>query len=112
MKVQKRRSQQKTKRAEGLTDNFIFRLYIIGRAASSISAISNLKGICQKYLRDKCQIELIDISKNPSLAQANQILAIPTLVKTFPLPMQRIIGDLSNTELVLRVLHIGSSASG
>ena len=111
MKVRKRKPQQKTKRAERLTDKFVFRLYVTGRTASSISAIANLKEICHKSLEDKCKITVIDILKKPKLAIGDQVIATPTLVKTFPLPMRIMIGDLSNTDRVLKGLHVGAGAS-
>jgi circadian clock protein KaiB len=111
MKVRKRRPRQKTKRAEKMTGLFYFRLYVAGKTAKSIAAFTNLTRICQEHLEDKCQITVIDILRNPQLAKAGQIVAIPTLVKTFPPPMRRVIGDLSSTERVLRGLHVGLTGS-
>ena len=81
-------------------------LYVIDRTLKSTTAFSNLKKICHKDLEDKCRITVIDIERSPGLAKENQIVAIPTLVKTFPLPMRRVIGDLSNTERVLAGLDM------
>jgi circadian clock protein KaiB len=111
MKVRKRRPRQKAKRAERLTGIFDFRLYVAGKTAKSISAFTNLTRICHEHLEDKCHITVIDIVRNPRLAKAGQIVAIPTLVKTFPLPMRRVIGDLSSTERVLKGLEIGLTVS-
>ena len=111
MKVRKRRSRQKTISAERMAGVFDFQLYVAGKTAKSIAAFTNLTRICHELFKDKCHITLIDILKNPKLATAGQIVAIPTLVKTFPLPMRRVIGDLSSTERVLRGLHIGLTAS-
>jgi circadian clock protein KaiB len=111
MKVRKRRSRQKTRRAERMAEVFDFRLYVAGKTARSIAAFTNLTRICQEHLNDNCRITVIDILRNPQLAKAGQIVAIPALVKTFPLPMQRVIGDLSSTERVLRGLHIGFTVS-
>jgi circadian clock protein KaiB len=93
-----------------MTGVFDFRLYVAGKTAKSIAAFTNLTRICQGHLGDKCHITVIDILRNPRLAKAGQIVAIPTLVKTFPLPMRRVIGDLSSTERVLRGLDIGLTA--
>ena len=90
---------------------FDFRLYVAGKTTKSIAAFTNLTRICQEHLNYKCQITVIDILRYPRLAKACQIVAIPTLVKTFPPPMQRVIGDLSSTERVLRGLHIGLTLS-
>ena len=83
------------------------RLYVIDRTLKSATALSNLKKMCHEHLEDKCRITVIDIERSPGLAKENQIVAIPTLVKTFPLPMRRVIGDLSNTERVFAGLDMG-----
>jgi len=111
MKVRNRRPRQKAKRAERMTGIFDFRLYVAGETAKSIAAFTNLTRICQEHLEDKCHITVIDILRNPRFAKAGQIIATPTLVKTFPLPMRRVIGDLSSTERVLRGLDIALTAS-
>ena len=90
---------------------FDFRLYVAGKTTKSIAAFTNLTRICQQQLENKCRITVIDILRNPQLAKAGQIVAIPTLVKTFPPPMQRVIGDLSSTERVLSGLHLGLTVS-
>jgi len=77
------------------------RLYIAGQTPKSLVALSNLKKICEAHLNGKYRIEVIDLVKTPQLAQGDQILAIPTLVRNLPTPMRKIIGDLSNTERVL-----------
>ncbi len=77
------------------------RLYIAGQTPKSLLALSNLKNICEAHLRGKYQIEIIDLVKTPQLARGDQILAIPTLVRNLPMPIRKIIGDLSNTERVL-----------
>jgi len=82
------------------------RLYVVNRTLKSVAAFTNLTRICHEHLEDKCRIAVIDIKRSPRLAKESQIVAIPTLVKTFPLPMRRVIGDLSNTERVLAGLDI------
>jgi circadian clock protein KaiB len=82
------------------------RLYVIGQALKSIAALRNLKKICHEHLENKCRIAVIDIEKSPRLAKEKQIVAVPTLIKTYPLPMRRVIGDLSNTGRVLAGLDI------
>ena len=77
------------------------RLYIAGQTPKSLVALSNLKSICEAHLSGKYRIEVIDLIKTPQLAQGDQILAIPTLVRNLPTPIRKIIGDLSNTERVL-----------
>jgi circadian clock protein KaiB len=77
------------------------RLYIAGQTPRSLVALSNLKSICEAHLDGKYRIEVVDLLKTPQLAQGDQILAIPTLVRNLPMPIRKIIGDLSNTERVL-----------
>jgi circadian clock protein KaiB len=77
------------------------RLYVAGQTPKSLQAFANLKRICEEHLPGKYQIEVIDLLKNPQLAKGDQILALPTLVRKLPVPMRKIIGDLSNTEKVL-----------
>ncbi len=77
------------------------RLYVAGQSPKSLSALSNLKKICEEELAGKYSIEVIDLMKNPQLAKGDQILAIPTLVRKLPEPVRKIIGDLSHTERVL-----------
>ena len=82
-------------------DHWALRLYIAGQTVKSVTALNNLKLICEEQLKGKYHIEVIDLVKNPQLARDNQILAVPTLVRKLPLPVRNIIGDLSNTERVL-----------
>jgi circadian clock protein KaiB len=77
------------------------RLYVAGQTAKSVLAFRNLKQICEEHLLGRYEIEIIDLLENPQLAQGDQILALPTLVRRLPEPIKKIIGDLSNTERVL-----------
>ena len=83
-----------------------FALYITGDAARSGSAISSLKQICNSYLGNDYAIEVIDLLEHPELAHQHQILAIPTAIRTYPLPERRVIGDLSRTEVVVAFLEL------
>ncbi|MDB5890799.1 MAG: circadian clock protein KaiB [Polaromonas sp.] len=82
------------------------RLYVAGNTARSTAALSNLKTLCETHLAGRYQIEVIDLLKNPKLAAGDQILAVPTLVRKFPEPLRKIIGDLSNDERVLVGLDV------
>jgi circadian clock protein KaiB len=82
-------------------DFWDLRLYVAGQTPKSIAAFSNLKRLCEDHLAGKYRIEVIDLLKDPMLAQGDQILAIPTLVRKLPEPIKRIIGDLSNAERTL-----------
>ncbi len=77
------------------------RLYIAGETAKAAAAFANLQRICERHLKGKYRIEVIDLMKNPTLARGDQILAIPTLVRKLPTPVKKIIGDLSNAARVL-----------
>ncbi len=77
------------------------RLYVAGQTPRSITALANLKKLCEQHLAGQYSIEVVDLVKNPALARGDQILAIPTLVRKLPTPVRKIIGDLSNTERVL-----------
>ena len=77
------------------------KLYIAGETPRSRAAIQNLKKICEQYMESDYSIEVIDLVKNPSLARGDQIVALPTLVRKIPVPMRKIIGDLSNVDRVL-----------
>jgi circadian clock protein KaiB len=87
-------------------DTYNLRLYVAGQTPKSMAAIVNLKKICEQHLSGRYDIELIDLLKNPALAQRHQIVAIPTLIRQLPEPLKRIIGDLSDLEKVLVGLDI------
>jgi circadian clock protein KaiB len=82
------------------------RLYVAGQTTKSITALANLRKYCEEHLKGRYQIEVIDLLKHPQLAEGDQILAIPTLVRKVPEPIRKIIGDLSNEERVLVGLDI------
>lgn len=92
--------------ADRNVDKYILRLYITGTTSRSVMAISNLKKICEEYLEGKYELKVIDLYKNPLLAKEEQIIAAPTLIKKLPLPLRRIIGDMSNEEKVLLGLDL------
>lgn len=81
-------------------------LYIAGQTPKSIKALENIKKYAEEHLKGKYSIEIIDLLKSPQLAEGDQILAVPTLVRKFPEPIRKIIGDLSNEERVLVGLNI------
>jgi circadian clock protein KaiB len=103
MKVTKR-AAPKSKRRSGAF--WKLRLYVAGQTPKSITALSNLKNLCEDHVAGQYHIEVIDLLKNPTLARGDQILAIPTLVRKLPEPVRKIIGDLSHTERVLVGLDI------
>jgi len=84
----------------------MMRLYVAGQSARSQAAITNLRRICDTYMPGRCTIEVVDLMRSPELAKADQIVAIPTLVRKLPIPVRRIIGDLSATDKVLLSLEL------
>src|SRR3954469_6449203 len=94
---------------EATTDeHFSLKLFVTGASPNSARAIANLKGICEKYLCKKYNLEIIDVYQQPLKAQHEQIIALPMLVKSFPLPLKRLIGDMSDTAKVLRGLGLNT----
>jgi len=89
--------------------HFILKLYIAGQSPKSIKAIANIKKICAEKLHGRYELQVIDLYEQPQLAQGDQIIALPTLIRKLPPPLRRIIGDLSDTERVLVGLDIQES---
>jgi circadian clock protein KaiB len=77
------------------------RLYVAGQSKRSLTALDNLKRLCDEHLAGKYRLEVVDLLLEPQLAAGDQILAIPTLVRKLPSPIKKIIGDLSSTERAL-----------
>jgi circadian clock protein KaiB len=107
--------KRKTAGGEGSTWNL--RLYVAGRSPKSQAALANLQRLCEKHIPGRYRIEVVDLLKNPRLAKIDEILAIPTLVRKLPVPVKRVIGDLSDSEraivaLDLRPVVEGSKHSG
>lgn len=93
--------------AQGINGaKWTLRLYVAGQTSKSVAAFENLKKICEEHLCGEYTIEIVDLIKNPQLAEGDQIVAVPTLVRKLPEPVKKIIGDLSNTERVLVGLDI------
>lgn len=85
---------------------YLLRLYVAGTTPRSTKAIANLKSICEEHLADRYDLEVIDIYQQPALGKGEQIIAVPTLIKKLPLPMRKLIGDMSDMEKVLFGLDI------
>jgi len=85
---------------------FLLRLYVTGQTPRSVKSIDNLKRFCEKHLKDQYEMEVIDIYQQPGLASENQIVAAPTLIKSLPLPLRRLVGDFSNQDRVLTGLDL------
>ena len=106
----KKENSKKIPKTSGTSEVWELRLYVAGQTPNSMKAFANLNKICEEHLKGKYTIEVIDLLKNPQLAAGDQILAIPTLVRKLPVPIRKIIGDLSNTERVLVGLDIRSKS--
>ena len=96
---------------EGLPEENIYRLrlFVTGASPNSTRAIINLKQICEAHLKDNYEMEIVDVHQQPLLAQSEQIIALPLLVKLSPGPQRRLIGDMSDTGKVLRGLDLSES---
>lgn len=91
-------------------ERYVLRLYVTGMTPRSSRAVKNLQSICAEYLDGRYDLEVIDLYQQPVLAKGEQIIAAPTLVKRLPLPVRRIIGDMSNRERVLLGLDLLSAS--
>ena len=80
---------------------YVLRLYVSGSTLKSSRAVENIKRVCEQHLKNRYDLEVIDIYQQAKLARDEQIVAVPTLIKRLPLPLRRIIGDMSNQEKVL-----------
>jgi circadian clock protein KaiB len=91
---------------------YVLRLCVSGMTPRSREAVTNLKQICQEYLEGHYQLEVIDLYQQPALAATHHIIATPTLLKSYPPPLRRLIGDLSDTEATLQRLGIVTRKNG
>lgn len=91
--------------AEPKKDRYVLRLYVTGMTARSMNAVSALKTICEQMLPGRYELEVVNLLEHPELAEAKQILATPTLVKELPLPVRRLVGDLTKPDRVVLVLQ-------
>ncbi|MFB3886063.1 MAG: circadian clock KaiB family protein [Thermodesulfobacteriota bacterium] len=87
-------------------EKYVLRLYVTGMTPKSTKAIQNVKKICEEHLKGRCDLEVIDIYQQPTLAKGDQIIAAPTLIKKIPLPLRKFIGDMANTERILLGLDL------
>jgi circadian clock protein KaiB len=85
---------------------YIFRLYVTGASPNSSRAITNLKAFFEKHLKSRYDLQIIDVYQQPQIAKTVDIIALPLLIKKFPLPERRLIGDMSNSDKVLKSLDL------
>ncbi len=87
-------------------EKLVLQLYVSGMSPQSMKAIENIKQLCDEYLKDAFELEIIDIYKNPEVASQQQIVFSPSLIKNLPLPKKTLVGNFSDTERVIKALGI------
>jgi circadian clock protein KaiB len=95
-----------SKQQKAAKEKYHLRLFVTGQTSRSTKSVENLKRLCDKYLKDRYELEVIDIYQQPAMASENQIIAAPTLIKRLPLPLRRLVGDFSNQDRVLLGLDL------
>lgn len=106
---EKKRSAAKAggrKSKKAALPRYILRLYVTGQTPRSLQSVENLRALCDKYLPGQFDLEVIDIYQQPAMAAAGQIIAAPTLIKSMPLPLRRLVGDFSDKERVILGLDL------
>ncbi len=99
-------SSKKDREVEQVKPEYVLRLYVTGATPNSIRAITHIRQICDEHLTGNYALEIIDVYQQQSLAEQEQLVALPLLVKKLPLPERRMIGDLSDTEKVLKGIGV------
>ena len=100
-------SSGKTWGQDSKDEDYLLRLYVTGMTPRSTAAVARIKSICEEHLQGHYILEVIDVYQQPELARKEQIIATPTLVKHLPLPLRRLVGDLSDIQRVLSGLNLG-----
>ena len=91
-------------------DPYVFRLYVTGASPNSLRAIANTKNICEEYLSENYELEIIDVHQQPLVAKEENIIALPLLIKKHPLPEKRLIGDMSDIARVLKSIGVSNGS--
>ena len=107
MKARRRKARPKSGKRAAI--RYILRLYITGQTPRSLRSIENLRRLCERYLKGRFDLQIIDIYQQPALAAEGQIIAAPTLIKTMPLPLRRLVGDFSDQKRVVLGLDLKSA---
>lgn len=89
-----------------VSEKYLLRLYITGMTPNSRRAVENVKHICEQYLGEGYELQVIDVFQQPALAEGEQVFAVPTLIKQAPYPFRKLVGDMSDTQKVLQALDI------
>ncbi len=88
------------------SENYVLRLFVTGNTPRSVRSILNIKSFCQKFLKDRYELEIVDIYQQPALARTEQIIAAPTLIKKLPPPLRTLVGDFSDQDRVAAGLNL------
>jgi len=86
--------------------DYVLRLFITGASPNSVRALTNIKGVCENYLKGRYKLEIIDVYQQAEIAEKEQLVALPMLIRKKPLPEKRLIGDMSDIQKVLKGLEI------
>jgi circadian clock protein KaiB len=106
-RVKKRTTPRRRKKSpKRRAARYILRLYITGQTPRSLQSVENLRALCDKHLRGQFDLEVVDIYQQPAMAAAGQVIAAPTLIKSMPLPLRRLVGDFSDQQRVILGLDI------
>lgn len=106
-KLAKLRTKRKSKSVKAKDkQHYVLRLFVTGQTPRSLKSVENLQRLCEKYLHGRFELEVIDIYQQPALAAEGQIIAAPTLIKTMPLPLRRLVGDFSDQNRVVLGLDL------
>jgi circadian clock protein KaiB len=106
--MQKNRQGKHDSSVDTDEDVYVLRLYVTGASPNSMRAIINTRNLCEEYLRERYDLEIIDVYQQPEIAKHENIIALPMLVKKFPLPEKRLIGDLSDIKKVLNSIGLSN----
>ncbi len=106
LKNDEKTSSKSPSSSQGKKKQYLLSLYVTGMSPKSIQAIQNIKKICEEHLKGRYELEVIDIRQQPELAKEVGLIAAPTLIKQLPLPLRRLIGDMSDTQRVLYGLNV------
>jgi circadian clock protein KaiB len=98
--------RSRTRKPEPREPRYLLRLYVTGQTPRSLRSVENLRALCDKYLRENFDLEVVDIYQQPAMAAEGQIIAAPTLIKSMPLPLRRLVGDFSDQKRVILGLDI------
>jgi len=102
----KRSAASKARTGAKKKHRYALRLYITGQTPRSLQSVENLRTLCDKYIPGQFDLEVVDIYQQPAMAAAGQIIAAPTLIKSMPLPLRRLVGDFSDSERVILGLDL------